>query len=107
MKLFDSTTSKSNFLVFIFFLVLTVIAVTFSSCNDDVKPIIIRDSTSFDSTSLFGPSLPGEKDEFDLSQDDGVDDLTVYGDWEPDYFLPDSVYLKNIQYIDSIKKIIK
>ena len=87
MKLFDSTTAKSNFLVFIFFLVLTVIAVTFSSCNDDVKPIIVRDSAFFDSTSLFNPHLPDES--------------------KTNHFLPDSVYLKNIQYIDSMKKIIK
>lgn len=43
MKLFKNTTSKSNFLVFIFFLVLTIISIVLSGCNDDAKPIIIRE----------------------------------------------------------------
>ena len=105
MKMFNSTTAKSNFLVFIFFLVLTIIAVTFSGCGDDKKPIIIRDIKTMDSTDMFGPVLPGEKDEFDFSQDEGVSDSLVYGEWEPGMFVTDSVYLNNILYIDSIKKL--
>lgn len=105
MKIFDNTTFKSNLFVFIFFLVLTIIAVTFSGCGDEKKPIVIKDTKTMDSTDMFGPVLPGEKDEFDFSQDDGVSDSLVYGDWEPGEFLPDSVYFNNIQYIDSIKKL--
>ena len=105
MKMFNSTTAKSNFLVFIFFLVLTIIAVTFSGCGDDKKPIVIRNTKTTDSTDMFGPVLPGEKDEFDFSQDDGVSDSLVYGEWEPGMFVTDSIYLNNISYIDSIKNL--
>ena len=84
MKLFKNPTAKSNFLVFIFFLILTIIAFTFSSCNNDVKPIIIKEVN---------------KNKFDFSQDEGVSDSLVYGEWEPD-----STYLINVQYNDSIKK---
>ena len=105
MKLFKNPIAKSNFLVFIFFLVLTIIAVTFSSCGDEKKPIVIRDTKTMDSTDVFGPVLPGEKDDFDFSQDDGVSDSLVYGEWEPDVFVSDSIYFINIQYIDSIKNL--
>jgi len=107
MKIFKSTTAKSNFFVIVFFLVLTIIAVVFSGCSDDKKPIVIRDVKTIDSTDMFGPVLPGEKDEFDFSQDEGVDDSIVYGDWEPDYFLSDSVFFNNQQYIDSLKSLVK
>ena len=105
MKLFKNPTAKSNFLVFIFFLVLTIIAFTFSGCGEDTKPIVIRNKDIVDSTDMFGPFLPGEKDEFNFSQDNGVDDSLVYGEWEPDVFVSDSVYFININYIDSIKKL--
>lgn len=107
MKMFNSTTAKSNFLVFIFFLVLTIVAVTFSGCGDDKKPIIIRNTKTIDSTDMFGPVLPGEKDEFDFSQDEGVSDSLVYGDWEPGGFVSDSVFFNNQSFIDSLKTLVK
>ena len=84
MKLFKNPTSKSNFLVFVFFLVLTIISITLSSCNNDVKPIIIKEI---------------DEKKFDFSQDEGVSDSLVYDEWEPD-----STYLINVQYNNSIKK---
>lgn len=76
MKMFKSTTTKSNLLVFIFFLVLTTLAVMFSGCDDEPKDIIVIGRVA-DTTNV------------------------------ENKFVSDSIYMKNIQYIDSIKKNIK
>jgi len=76
MKLFKNPIVKSNFLVFVFFLVLTIIAVTFSGCdNSEPTKIIIK-----------------SKNITDTSSNDGAN-------------LYDSVYFNNAKYIDSIKKL--
>lgn len=67
MKIFKNPTAKSNFFVFLFFLILTIISFTFSSCDDEVKPIIIREV---------------DKNEFDFSQDEGISDSLVYDEME-------------------------
>lgn len=67
MKIFKNPNSKSNFFVFLFFLILTIISFTFSSCGDEVKPIIIKEI---------------DKNEFDFSQDEGVSDSLVYNEME-------------------------
>ena len=107
MKQFNNPTTKSNILVFLFFLIMSIIAFMFSGCGDEKKPIVIRDTKTMDSTDMFGPVLPGEKDEFDFSQDDGVSDSLVYGEWEPDGFVSDSVFFNNQLYIDSLKNLVK
>lgn len=98
-----SENTKVNLYLVGFFTVMGIIS--FLTVNHEEKPIVIRATKSVDSTDMFGPVLPGEKDEFDFSQDDGVSDSLVYGEWEPDYFLSDSVYFNNLSYIDSIKTI--
>ena len=89
MKMFKSTTAKSNLLVFLFFLIMTIVAFMFSGCGDDKPPIIVRDNG------------------FDFSQDEGVSDSLVYNEWEPDGFVSDSVFFNNQLYIDSLKNLVK
>jgi len=53
------------------------------SCNDEPQPII----------------LGGQ---FDFTQDEGVSDSLVYGEYEPGEFVSDSVFIANQAYIDSL-----
>ena len=76
MKMFKSTTAKSNLLVFVFFLVMTIVAIIFSGCdNSEPTKIIIKSKNTTNSTSNDGANLY------------------------------DSVYFNNAKYIDSIKKL--
>lgn len=72
--MFKDTTSKSNLLVFIFFLIMLTIAITFSGCdNSEPNQIIIRSKIDVDSVSSNGTNLY------------------------------DSVYFNNLKYIDTLK----
>ena len=74
MKLFNNPTAKSNFLVFLFFLVLSIIAFTLSGCdNSEPTKIIIKSKNTTNSTSNDGANLY------------------------------DSVYFNNLKYIDTLK----
>lgn len=74
MKIFKDTTTQSNLLVFVFFLVMTVVAIIFSGCdNNETNKIIIKNKDVIDSTSGNGENLY------------------------------DSVYFNNLKYIDSLK----
>ena len=46
MKLFKDTTSKSNLFVIIFFVIMSIIAFSFSGCDDKSQPIIIKGKDS-------------------------------------------------------------
>lgn len=74
MKIFKDTITQSNLLVFVFFLVMTVVAIIFSGCdNNETNKIIIKNKDVIDSTSGNGENLY------------------------------DSVYFNNLKYIDSLK----
>ena len=53
------------------------------SCNNEPEPIIMGT-------------------QFDFTQDEGVDDSLVYGEYEPGEFVSDSVFIANQAYIDSL-----
>lgn len=101
----------------VIFTFITIISL--SSCKDESNPIIVKGEQSDFIQDQVDSHPTDSTGSFDFSQDEGVSDLLVYGEYEPtdstdmfgpflpgemdeDKYVSDSVFRSNIKYIDSL-----